>query len=75
MRTILSANAPIDRYSNGDRNALSAQARQGLRLFRGKANCTACHLGPNFTDEERVNAMLMIRLQQMLTRHTREECS
>jgi cytochrome c peroxidase len=22
-----------------------------LQLFRGKANCTACHVGPNFTDE------------------------
>ena len=24
----------------------------GLQLFRGKGNCTACHVGPNFTDEE-----------------------
>ena len=51
MRTIMSGDAPIDRYRNGDREALSDKARQGLRLFRGKANCTACHLGPTFTDE------------------------
>ncbi len=51
VRTILSGNAPIDRYMNGERDALSEQARQGLRLFRGRANCTACHLGPSFTDE------------------------
>jgi cytochrome c peroxidase len=26
--------------------------KQGLRLFRGKAGCAVCHLGPNFTDEK-----------------------
>lgn len=51
VRTILSGNAPIDRYMNGEQTALSEQARQGLRLFRGRANCTACHLGPTFSDE------------------------
>ena len=51
VRTILSGNAPVDRYLNGDRNALSERQRQGLRLFRGKGSCTACHLGPTFTDE------------------------
>lgn len=51
VRTILSGNAPIDRYMNGQRDALSPEARQGLRVFRGKASCTACHLGPTFTDE------------------------
>ena len=29
VRTILSGNAPVDRYLNGDREALSEQARQG----------------------------------------------
>ena len=52
VRTILSGEAPIDRYREGDREAVSEQARRGLRLFRGKANCTACHLGPTFTDEQ-----------------------
>jgi len=51
VRTILSGNAPIDRYMNGEREALSEEARRGLNLFRGKANCTACHVGPNFSDE------------------------
>jgi len=51
LRTILSGDAPVDRYMNGDREALSAQARQGLNIFRGKGNCTACHVGPTFTDE------------------------
>ncbi len=52
VRTILSGEAPIDRYRQGDREAVSEQARRGLRLFQGKANCTACHLGPTFTDEQ-----------------------
>ena len=51
VRTILSGDAPFDRYMNGERDALSEQALQGLRIFRGKGNCTACHLGPSFTDE------------------------
>ncbi len=52
VRTILSGNAPIDRYMSGERETLSEDARKGLQLFRGKANCTACHLGPTFTDEQ-----------------------
>jgi cytochrome c peroxidase len=43
------------RYVNGDRAALSADAQAGLRVFRGKGNCTACHVDPNFTDERSHN--------------------
>ena len=52
VRTILSGDAPIDRYLNGDRDALTERQRQGLGLFRGKAGCTACHLGPTLSDEQ-----------------------
>jgi cytochrome c peroxidase len=51
VRSILSGNAPFDRFVNGDRRALSAEQQRGLQVFRGKGNCTACHVGPNFTDE------------------------
>ena len=51
VRTLLSGNSRFDRYFNGEREALSEDARQGLEIFRGKGNCTACHIGPNFTDE------------------------
>ncbi len=51
VRTILSGDAPIDRYLAGELDALSEQAREGLRIFRGEANCSECHLGPTFTDE------------------------
>jgi cytochrome c peroxidase len=52
VRTILAGDSPYDRYVAGDRAALSPEQLTGLRLFRGKANCAACHLGPNLTDEE-----------------------
>ena len=51
VRSIMSGNTPYDRYIDGDRTALSAEAQAGLKLFRGKGNCTACHVGPTFTDE------------------------
>jgi cytochrome c peroxidase len=50
VRSILSGDAPYDRYLAGDTNALTDEQRSGLKLFRGKAGCTSCHLGPNFTD-------------------------
>ena len=51
VRSILSGDSPFDRFVNGDRGALTAEEQAGLQLFRGKANCVACHVGPNFTDE------------------------
>jgi cytochrome c peroxidase len=51
VRSILSGNAPFDRFTNGDRRALSSEQQAGLQVFRGKGNCTACHVGPNFSDE------------------------
>ena len=51
VRSILSGESPFDRYINGDRAALTPEQQAGLQVFRGKANCTACHVGPNFTDE------------------------
>jgi len=51
VRSILSGDSPFDRFINGDRAVLSAEQQAGLAIFRGKGNCTACHIGPNFTDE------------------------
>jgi cytochrome c peroxidase len=51
VRSILSGDSRFDRFVNGDRGALDAREQAGLRIFRGKGNCTACHVGPNFTDE------------------------
>lgn len=52
VRTILSGASPYDHYVAGRRDALTAEQQHGLRLFRGKANCAACHVGPNLTDED-----------------------
>jgi cytochrome c peroxidase len=49
-RTILSGDAPYDRFKAGDTSALSESAQRGLKLFTGKGHCSACHAGPNFTD-------------------------
>lgn len=51
VRTIRSGDSAYDRYQAGDAAALTIGQVRGLRLFRGKANCVVCHLGPNFTDE------------------------
>jgi cytochrome c peroxidase len=52
VRAQRAGGAPFDRYRAGDTDALSETAIRGLRLFRGRANCSACHSGPNFSDEE-----------------------
>lgn len=52
VRSILSGNSLYDRYINGDRSALSEEQQAGLQIFRGKGNCTACHVGPTFSDEK-----------------------
>jgi cytochrome c peroxidase len=35
-----------------DANPISDSAKRGRDLFFGKANCTACHVGANFSDEK-----------------------
>ncbi len=51
-RTLLSGNSPFDRFVAGDKSALSPAARRGLGIFKTKGNCTSCHAGFNFTDED-----------------------
>jgi cytochrome c peroxidase len=41
--TLVRANAPIDRYARGERNALSQSEKRGALLFFGKGRCVACH--------------------------------
>jgi cytochrome c peroxidase len=51
-RTIISNNSPFDRWVKGEKAALTAQQIRGFALFNApdKGNCSACHSGPNFTD-------------------------
>jgi cytochrome c peroxidase len=51
--TLVCGDSPFDRFEwLGETEALSPAARRGLELFRGAARCTACHVGPNLTDEQ-----------------------
>jgi cytochrome c peroxidase len=53
QRTILSGNSAVDKFDvGGDATALTESAQRGLELFRGKARCTRCHSGFNFSDEK-----------------------
>ncbi|MFQ5883303.1 MAG: cytochrome-c peroxidase, partial [Candidatus Methylomirabilales bacterium] len=54
-RTLVQRDTPFDRYMKGDKAALSAKAKKGLALFKGKAGCIQCHNGPFFTDEKYFN--------------------
>ena len=49
-RTVVSRNSPFDQWVHGDEAAMAPSAKLGFTLFAGKAKCTACHQGPNFTD-------------------------
>ncbi len=51
-RTVLSGNSRYDRYTAGDKNAMTPSDVRGLELFYGKARCATCHSGFNFSDEE-----------------------
>ncbi len=42
-RTIVSGNAPFDRFIAGDQNAISESAKRGWHLFNHKARCISCH--------------------------------
>lgn len=51
-RSIIFHNSPYDRYMAGDKNALTEDQKEGMKVFFGKANCAECHNGPNFTDND-----------------------
>jgi cytochrome c peroxidase len=48
-RTVLSGNAPYDRYKHGDKKAMSPAQVRGMSVFFDKAKCDKCHEGANFT--------------------------
>ncbi len=49
LKTLTSKGAPFD---NGK---MSAAAKRGMKLFKGKAGCIQCHNGSNFTDNNAYN--------------------
>lgn len=50
LRTIRTANAPLDEYLRGDQGALSPQQLAGKAIFEGKGGCIACHSGSMLSD-------------------------
>ena len=50
-RTVLSGNAPYDKFKASDKKALSEAAQRGMNVFFNKGHCSACHTGPNFSDD------------------------
>ena len=54
--TLVSNDAPIDRYAEGDTKALTPLQLQGLGLFNKKARCASCHAGATFTAAALVEA-------------------
>jgi cytochrome c peroxidase len=48
-RTVLSGNAPYDRYKAGNKKAMTAAQIRGMDVYFGKAKCDQCHEGINFT--------------------------
>jgi cytochrome c peroxidase len=50
MRTLICGDTAFDRWQQGDSQAVSAAAKRGWDLFRGKAACGTCHAGALLTD-------------------------
>lgn len=50
-RRLTTPNSPFERYvRDQDASAISERAKNGLRLFIGKASCVDCHNGPALSD-------------------------
>ena len=49
-RSIVSGEAPFDRWVAGDGSAVTPAARRGFALFDGRAGCAHCHSGWSFSD-------------------------
>lgn len=48
-RTLITPNAPFDRYMRGDLNAMTEEQVKGMKAFI-TAGCNHCHSGPMFSD-------------------------
>jgi cytochrome c peroxidase len=62
-RTLISGNAPYDRYVAGDSDAISEEAKRGLSLFLDETHeCFHCHGGFAFTDAVRSESTVFAEL-------------
>jgi cytochrome c peroxidase len=51
-RTLVSRDAPFDRFVAGDRRAIDGRAKEGLKVFIGKGGCVHCHNQPMLSDDD-----------------------
>jgi cytochrome c peroxidase len=62
-RSLLLDDTRLDRWLNGDKEAMSYEAIRGLLVFTSeKARCFSCHSGPNLTRATANNSESFIRL-------------
>jgi cytochrome c peroxidase len=57
-KTIVSKDVPMDAFIQGNDEAMSAMAKNGLNLFKGKARCILCHNGALLSNEKFHNLMV-----------------
>ena len=51
VRGLTAGDSPVDRFRDGDVEALTADEEAGLWIYEGRGRCWKCHNGPNFSDE------------------------
>lgn len=51
-RTLMSTEAPFQKWLKGDKSAMSEQEKRGAILFFDKAECVSCHTGPALNSNE-----------------------
>lgn len=49
-RSLLATEAPFQQWLKGNYDAMTADQKNGAKLFFGKANCTQCHNGPSLAN-------------------------
>jgi cytochrome c peroxidase len=52
IRTLVSKNAPFDRFVAGEEDALTEAQKRGAKIFVGKGQCSGCHSGSHFSDDD-----------------------
>jgi cytochrome c peroxidase len=67
LRKLVSRNAAFDRFVAGDDNAISKDAKKGLKLFIGKAGCIGCHNTPLLSDDD--FHVIGLRIDKSLSPH------
>jgi cytochrome c peroxidase len=65
--TLVSDDAPFDRYASGDITAMTQQQVHGFQVFNGNGNCVFCHRSGEFTGAG--TTMKLLQTQGSLIEH------